>query len=212
MSPASTARRRQALARIGPSCCAIGGDLQPGEVVVAEKIDRISRLPLAEAERLVASIRAKGARLAVPGVVDLSDLAAEAQGGQGRARGGAGSVAQARPAGRARRLRRPARAPTQAWSSLSEPENTTAGVRTRRCTSASSRCAAAGGRSQTASLAGCNESQVKRVWAKYQQRLADQQRTPKPQRLPARPRHEAHSRSRPGRTICLRHRKLAREG
>ncbi|MBB7598912.1 recombinase family protein [Escherichia coli] len=45
------------------------GDLQPGEVVIAEKIDRISRLPLPEAERL-----------AVPGVVDLSDLAAEAQG------------------------------------------------------------------------------------------------------------------------------------
>jgi DNA invertase Pin-like site-specific DNA recombinase len=50
-------------------------DLQPGEVVVAEKIDRISRLPLAEAERLVASIRAKGARLAVPGVVDFTDFA-----------------------------------------------------------------------------------------------------------------------------------------
>lgn len=56
------------------------GDLQPGEVVIAEKIDRISRLPLPEAERLVASIRAQGARLAVPGVVDLSDLAAEAKG------------------------------------------------------------------------------------------------------------------------------------
>ena len=55
-------------------------DLQPGEVVVAEKIDRISRLPLAEAERLVASIRGKGAKLAVPGVVDLSELAAEANG------------------------------------------------------------------------------------------------------------------------------------
>jgi len=55
-------------------------DLQPGEVVVAEKIDRISRLPLAEAEQLVASIRAKGARLAVPGLVDLSDLADEADG------------------------------------------------------------------------------------------------------------------------------------
>ncbi|MDR3437417.1 recombinase family protein [Telmatospirillum sp.] len=55
-------------------------DLQPGEVVVAEKIDRISRLPLAEAEQLVGSIRAKGARLAVPGVVDLSELAAEADG------------------------------------------------------------------------------------------------------------------------------------
>lgn len=50
-------------------------DLQTGEVVVAEKIDRISRLPLAEAEQLVASIRAKGARLAVPGLVDLSELA-----------------------------------------------------------------------------------------------------------------------------------------
>src|SRR5271168_259156 len=55
-------------------------DLQPGEVVVAEKIDRISRLPLAEAEQLVASIRAKGARLAVPGLVDLSDFAAGTEG------------------------------------------------------------------------------------------------------------------------------------
>jgi DNA invertase Pin-like site-specific DNA recombinase len=55
-------------------------DLQPGEVVVAEKIDRISRLPLVEAEKLVASIQAKGARLAVPGLVDLSELAAEADG------------------------------------------------------------------------------------------------------------------------------------
>jgi DNA invertase Pin-like site-specific DNA recombinase len=55
-------------------------DLQPGEVVVAEKIDRISRLPLAEAEQLVESIREKGARLAVPGVVDLSDFAAATDG------------------------------------------------------------------------------------------------------------------------------------
>lgn len=55
-------------------------DLQPGEVVIAEKIDRISRLPLAEAEQLVATIRSRGARLAVPGVVDLSDLTAGADG------------------------------------------------------------------------------------------------------------------------------------
>ncbi len=55
-------------------------DLQPGEVVVAEKIDRISRLPLPEAEKLVASIRNKGAKLAVPGVIDLSDLAASSDG------------------------------------------------------------------------------------------------------------------------------------
>ena len=63
-----------------PELLRMVADLQPGEVVVAEKIDRISRLPLAEAERLVASIRAKGARLAVPGVVDLSELAANAEG------------------------------------------------------------------------------------------------------------------------------------
>ena len=47
-------------------------DLQPGDVVIAEKIDRLSRLPLAEAEQLVGAIRAKGARLAVPGLLDLS--------------------------------------------------------------------------------------------------------------------------------------------
>ena len=55
-------------------------DLQPGEAVIAEKIDRISRLPLEDAEKLVASIRTKGARLAVPGIIDLSELAADAQG------------------------------------------------------------------------------------------------------------------------------------
>lgn len=55
-------------------------DLQPGEVVIAERIDRISRLPLPEAEKLIAAIKAKGARLAVPGVVDLSELAKAADG------------------------------------------------------------------------------------------------------------------------------------
>jgi len=55
-------------------------DLQPGEVVIAEKIDSISRLPLANAEKLVASIRAKGAKLSIAGVIDLNELAASAQG------------------------------------------------------------------------------------------------------------------------------------
>ncbi len=45
-SPASTVRRHPAHAPTGLSCCAPIGDLQPGEVVIAEKIDRISRLPL----------------------------------------------------------------------------------------------------------------------------------------------------------------------
>lgn len=50
-------------------------ELQPRDTVIAERMDRISRLPLDEAEKLVAAIRAKGARLSVPGVVDLSELA-----------------------------------------------------------------------------------------------------------------------------------------
>ena len=55
-------------------------DLQPGDVVIAEKIDRISRLPLPEAQKLIEAIQAKGARLAVPGVVDLSEFATGADG------------------------------------------------------------------------------------------------------------------------------------
>lgn len=51
-------------------------DLQPGDVVIAESIDRISRLRLSVAEALVDRIRAAGARLSVPGLVDLSDLVA----------------------------------------------------------------------------------------------------------------------------------------
>jgi DNA invertase Pin-like site-specific DNA recombinase len=63
-----------------PELLRMVGDLQPGEVVVAEKIDRISRLPLPEVELPVATIRGKGARLAVPGIVDLSDLVADSAG------------------------------------------------------------------------------------------------------------------------------------
>ena len=63
-----------------PELLRMVADLQPGEVVVAEKIDRISRLPLPEAELLVETIRGRGARLAVPGIVDLSDLVADSAG------------------------------------------------------------------------------------------------------------------------------------
>jgi len=55
-------------------------DLQPGDIVIAEKMDRISRLPLDDAECLIQTIRSKGARLAVPGVIDLSDLVTDADG------------------------------------------------------------------------------------------------------------------------------------
>lgn len=55
-------------------------DLQSGDVVIAEKMDRISRLPLPEAERLIDAIRSKGAKISVPGLVDLSDLTSESDG------------------------------------------------------------------------------------------------------------------------------------
>lgn len=78
---AGTYREKASGARADrPELLRMVADLQPGEVVIAEKIDRISRLPLPEAEALIAAIQDKGARLAVPGVVDLSELAAAADG------------------------------------------------------------------------------------------------------------------------------------
>ncbi|WP_299496414.1 recombinase family protein [uncultured Shewanella sp.] len=55
-------------------------DLQVGDVVIAEKIDRISRLPLSEAENLIQSIKNKGAKLSIPNIVDLSDCIENSEG------------------------------------------------------------------------------------------------------------------------------------
>lgn len=55
-------------------------DLRPGDVVIAEKMDRLTRMPLPDAEKLIARIRAKGAKVSVPGVIDLSEIAAQATG------------------------------------------------------------------------------------------------------------------------------------
>lgn len=49
-------------------------DLQPGDYVVAEKMDRISRLPIDAAEKLINRIKEKGAKLLIPGIVDFSDI------------------------------------------------------------------------------------------------------------------------------------------
>jgi hypothetical protein len=51
--------------------------MSAARLVIAEKIDRISRLPLAEAQKLVSSIRSKRTRLAMPGLADLSEFATE---------------------------------------------------------------------------------------------------------------------------------------
>lgn len=49
-------------------------DLQEGDVIITEHIDRISRLPLTEAEKLVGHILEKGAFLSIPGIIDLSQI------------------------------------------------------------------------------------------------------------------------------------------
>lgn len=63
-----------------PELLRLIADLQPGEVVVAEKLDRISRLPLEEAEKLIHTIKQRGAHISVPGLIDLSELAKESDG------------------------------------------------------------------------------------------------------------------------------------
>lgn len=60
-----------------PQLNALIQDLQPGDVVIAEKLDRISRLPLPEAEKIIAAIKAKKARISVPEVINLDELSTE---------------------------------------------------------------------------------------------------------------------------------------
>lgn len=158
-----------------PELLRLIADLQPGEVVIAEKIDRISRLPLPEAEQLVATIRAKGAKLAVPGVVDLTELAA-----------GAGGVAKvvleslqdmllkialqiARDDYEDRRERQ------RQGIELAKSAGKYGGRKPDAATHARIVALRRGGHSiaETAGLAGCSISQVKRVWAAANARQPD---------------------------------------
>ena len=152
-----------------PELLRMVADLQPGEVVIAERIDRISRLPLPEAEKLIASIREKGARLAVPGVVDLSDLAA---GVEGVARIVLESVQDmllklalqiARDDYEDRRERQ------RQGIELARQEGRYTGRRPNGALHARIIDLRKKGTSiaETARLAGCSASQVKRIWAEH---------------------------------------------
>jgi DNA invertase Pin-like site-specific DNA recombinase len=46
-------------------------ELQENDVIIAEHLDRITRLPMDRAEALMATIKAKGATVSVPGLIDL---------------------------------------------------------------------------------------------------------------------------------------------
>jgi DNA invertase Pin-like site-specific DNA recombinase len=144
-------------------------DLQPGEVVVAEKIDRISRLPLAEAEQRVGRIRATGAKLAVPGLVDLSDFAAEADGiakivlesVQELLLKLALRMARDDYETRRERQRQGIQLAKAAGKYAGRSPNTTAHNRIVALRAAGQTI------KQTADLTGCSLSQVKRIWAMH---------------------------------------------
>lgn len=144
-------------------------DLQPGEVVIAEKIDRISRLPLADAEKLIDAIRAKGAKLAVPGVIDLSELA---DGADGIAKIVLESVQNML-------LKLALQMAREDWETRRERQRQGIVVAKQAGKYAGRKADAAmherivalreSGQTiaKTAKLAGCSIAQVKRVWAEY---------------------------------------------
>ena len=120
-----------------------------------------------EAERLVASIRAQGARLAVPGVVDLSDLAAEATGVakvvlesiQDMLLKLALQIARDDYEDRRERQRQGVELAKSAGRFTGRKANTKVHDRIVALRTAGHSIP------ETARLAGCSESQVKRVWA-----------------------------------------------
>lgn len=48
-------------------------DLNAGDTIIAEHLDRITRLPMDKAEALMAKIKAKGALVSVPGLIELPE-------------------------------------------------------------------------------------------------------------------------------------------
>lgn len=144
-------------------------DLKPGEIVVAEHIDRISKLPLAEAETLIASIRAKGARLAVPGVVDLTDIAERMEGVAKIVLDGMQDVllklalqmAREEHEKRSERQRQGVQIAKASGKYLGRKSDSLTHQRIIALRTAGQ------GIARTANLAGCSLSQVKRVWAMH---------------------------------------------
>lgn len=144
-------------------------DLQPGEVVLAEKIDRISRLPLADAELLVASIREKGARLAVPGLVDLSELVASASGVAKIVLDSIQQLLLRLALQMAHEDYEDRRERQRQGVELAKRSGRYRGRRPDRASHERIIVLRSGGASiaETARLAGCSASQVKRVWAMH---------------------------------------------
>ena len=159
-----------------PELLRMVADLQGGEVVIAERMDRISRLPLAEAERLVNSIKAKGAKLAVPGVVDLSELAADAQGVTRIVLESVQEMLLRLALQIARDDYLDRRERQRQGIAIAKASGKYAGRRADSTLHHRIITLRTAGHSinSTAELAGCSRSQVKRVWAAHKPELVDQ--------------------------------------
>lgn len=150
------------------------GDLRPGDVVIAENIDRISRLPLDDAQKLVATIKATGAKLAIPGLVDLSELA---DASEGVAKIVLESIQElllklalqaARHDYESRRERQRQGVELAKVDGKYKGRKTDLMTHERIIALRTSKHTIA----DTARLAGCSHSQVKRVWAMHQSQIA----------------------------------------
>lgn len=192
-----------------PELLRLLADLQPGEVVIAEKIDRISRLPLDQAEQLVAAIRAKGARLAVPGIVDLSELVAEAKGVSRVVLDGvqdmllrvALQIARDDYEDRRERQRQGIEIAKVAGRYTGRPADPKTHARIIAFRTAGHSIA------ETARLAGCGTTLVKTVWADHRQRAGDVQGATEPK---IRPSSESQMKL-PGLTAARKRRQAAAE-
>ena len=150
-------------------------DLQPGDVVIAEKMDRITRLPLEQAEQLIESIRSKGARLAIPGLVDLSELAKDAKGTMRIVLEAVQDMLM-RIALQSARDDYETRRDRQAQGiALAKAAGKYKGRRANKTIHDRIIALRSGGESiaNTAQLAGCSVSQVKRIWSLHQSRTRD---------------------------------------
>lgn len=152
-----------------PELLRMVGDLQAGETVIAERIDRLSRLPLQEAERLVAAIQSKGARLAIPGIVDLSELAATSSGTAKIVLEAVQSMLLKVALQAAREDYEDRRTRQRQGIELAKAEGRYRGRPKDEVMHARVVALRTGGKSisATALLAGCSVAQVKRIWGEH---------------------------------------------
>lgn len=147
-------------------------DLQAGDTVIAEKIDRISRLPLPEAEQLIQSITDKGVRLAIPDLVDFTELANESNGASKIVLEAMQTMLLRLALHMARDNYETLRERQRQGIALAKANQKYCGRKANNANHEKIIALRSQGISiaKTANLAGCSVSQVKRIWAIHQQK------------------------------------------